>query len=179
MMGTLIGKNPEFKERSSARNLVLAITLASGASYFGYYISVTNPLNNKYYFQKAFDIDLDDTDRQNEVIGNINLLFSLGAMIGVLTSGFIADFIGRTKTLIFADILAIVSGLGYLFKVDPWVIYIVRFCGGIVAAFYSSVNANLAGELLPQSKSTVTGTAIYSSLTGFILITSFMPQIDE
>ena len=146
---TALADNREFVEKSSSRNTMHAILLATGAAYFGYYISIYNPLNNKYFFNKAYNVALDDEKTQNEYIGNINLFFSLGAMIGVLFGGFIADQIGRIKMLLLVDLLAVVAAAGYFFDHPIYITYGMRFMGGITSAVYTSVNASLANELLP------------------------------
>jgi MFS family permease len=162
----------ELEELSSAKNTYYSLLLASGASYFGWYVGVYNILNFSDVFIKLYDIS--DSKDQDEAIGNINFLFTIGATLGVLCTGFLADTIGRTKSLLLGDFLAIIAAFGYLLKVPLWVTLIARFLSGLVAAIYSSINASMANELLPEKKATLTGTMIYSFLTGFLLITAIL-----
>ena len=105
------------------------------------------------------------------------MIFMIGTMIEVLGSGFLADAIGRTKSLVIADILAVITSFGYFFTGPMWLFLITRFCSGLVAAIFTSINASLAYELLPEQKSALTGYSIYSYIAGALLIVGFMIYI--
>ena len=84
----------DFDERSSGYNLGIAVLVASGGAFFGYNLGIWNPIGTKLL---KYQYGLTGEDN-NQAIGNVNLLFAIGACIGCLSAGFAANAIGRFRS---------------------------------------------------------------------------------
>lgn len=82
-----------------------AILCATGGLYFGYYISIFNPLS-KPVLTGVYGITGSDYVQAK---GNVNLTFSIGAVLGCIFSGYMSDKIGRWKAIIFSLLLEFFS----------------------------------------------------------------------
>lgn len=89
---------------SPSKMKMLAILGATGGMYFGYYTTIFNPLQ-KPLLQGVYKFKGNDYIKAQ---GDVNLIFSLGAILGCLFSGFLGDRVGRMKTLILGIAIEIV-----------------------------------------------------------------------
>ena len=92
------------EERSVGYNLFIATTMALGGPYSGFYMSIFNPMGEPL-LNTVYQVG----DKYSSIIGNINLFFSIGAMVCVLISGPAANFIGRYKMVLIAEALSFLT----------------------------------------------------------------------
>ena len=92
------------KQRNQTYNYILALTIASGGFHLGYYISIFNPMGTDFlkHVYKIFN-----KTEQDEALGDINVLFCLGCMIGCFVASILAKRFGRMKSMFFTEIFRI------------------------------------------------------------------------
>ena len=86
------------RQRSQIYNVVFGLLNSSAGLYFGYFNTILNPLGGKLL---SLQFQVEDVD---SYLGMANFLYSIGAMIGCLTSGPMANKIGRVKTMIILEL---------------------------------------------------------------------------
>ena len=139
----------EFKELSKARNFLRAVVLAAGGFYFGYYIACMNALS-KPILEGVLGYDpVADLDLLNTLNGLVNLLFGVGAFIGVVTAGELAKWFGRIPLLYSGEVIALLNLVPSLIKgIVPFLIS--RTISGLVAGINVSIYSIILAELLPN-----------------------------
>lgn len=127
-----------------------AVILSSGGLYLGYYMGCFNPLFEPIFTGVlGFDKDA-DKDLLNYYNGIINMLFSVGAMLGVFVSGTLADTFGRRAILYSGEIIALVCCVPYSYA-EVSSLMTARAISGMVAGINSSILTVMMAELLPNS----------------------------
>ena len=140
----------EYRQRNKAANYMTAILLGSGGFYLGYYLGCLNPLFEPIFvgvFGYSFERD---TVKLNYYNGILNMLFSVGALVGVLTSGMLADRFGRRYILYGGELLAIICCVPYSYA-DVYSLMTARALSGVVSGINSSIFTVMLAELLPNS----------------------------
>ena len=102
----------------------------------------------------------------------MNLVFAIGAGIGALVSGFLVNIVGRIRTVIIIEIIAIITLLGML-KKDIYMFMIVRFFSGFVSGVLVHTDMVINSELVPKSISPGSGVLFQ----GFITFGSLMTTV--
>ena len=158
-----------YRQRSTSYNYLTAIVLGSGGFYFGYYIACFNPMFEPlmygvYGYDKVKDKSLMDTYN-----GLLNMLFAIGAMIGVLFTGGIADKIGRRPILYAGEVIALLCMLLY-FPININCLMVARVISGLVAGINSSIFSVMMAEMLPNAVCGFGNGFSYLSLTLAILL---------
>jgi hypothetical protein len=98
------------RPRSQKFNIILSLVIGLGGYYFGFMISIFS-ITGDYFLSNNFGL-ADNQDRNNSY-NKLNLYFGLGAIIGVLAGGVFADNIGRVKSLVFAEFIALFTYIIY------------------------------------------------------------------
>jgi MFS family permease len=118
---------PEAAENS---NLYRTILLAAGTYHFGYFVGIFNPLAEPL-LTHIYKIKGESEIARIE--GNINMCFTVGAMLSVLVSGKLADSLGRVKLLTYLELLSIVTYI--LYSVESLnVLLCARFLSGVISS---------------------------------------------
>lgn len=169
----------EATQRSKASNYFLAIALVFGNYWFGYAIGILNPIGVKMLVAK-YDYDGGDSEeaqsKRDNILGLMNNVFSIGALVGVLVTGGLADKLGRRTVMYITDILAIICAV-MLFIIHLPTLICSRFLAGVVAGLYNAIGAVILAELMPNSVCGVGNAMGYVFVTSSILTTSLLPII--
>lgn len=161
----------ELKSKSNA--IMLAFLLAFGAFYNGYCTAIFNPLA-KPVLEKVYHYDkVKDKVEIDQINGLINAVFAIGAMIGVLGTGFLANITGRKFILYLSELVAI-SNCGLYVLEELELLIVARFVSGLVSGM-SSIGFIIISELLPNWVSGVGNTFGYILGTGAMLV-GYMTQ---
>lgn len=140
-----------------------------GGYYFGYYIAIFNPLGEPLA-EKVYNYT---GDQKLNLIGNLNLFFTIGAAISVFLSGPLSNLIGRIRLILFLEFLALGTCLLYSFK-SVTILLALRAASGIITGLNAAVVPVALTEMFPGSLSGFTGVFFYFSLTCFILLSFFV-----
>jgi MFS family permease len=94
----------------------------------------------------------------------ISLAFAIGAMIGAFGSGFSVDLIGRIRTIIFCEILMLVTFAGYLVKNEDCLL-LTRFASGMASGILVHTDMVVNVELIPKNISPASGLWFQAGIT--------------
>ena len=109
------------------------------------------------------------TDEKDIVVSNVNMLFSIGALIGVSISGKLSECYGRRKMIIIYDVLAIVVSISYSVQ-DTYVLYLTRLITGIVGPGGFTLSNIMQSELFPKHISSMGNAVAQSIMLVFIFL---------
>ena len=151
-----------------------SILLGSGGLYFGYYHGIFNPLfeplmTGVYGYDKERDKSTIDIYH-----GMINMLYAVGAMVGVLGTGALADRFGRRHILYMGEIIAILCVVPYACR-SIVCLMIARLISGVVAGINSAIFSIMLIESLPNSISGF-GNGFAYLMVSFSIFISFICQ---
>lgn len=154
------------KQRNQTYNYILALTIASGGFHLGYYISIFNPMGTDFlkHVYKIFN-----KTEQDEALGDINVLFCLGCMIGCFVASILAKRFGRMKSMFFTEIFRILV-IGQYFIENYYLLFVTRLLCGITAGIFTTQCPLASTEILPTALQSFGGVMFYSSNTFAILI---------
>lgn len=138
-------KNPEVD--TSLRNYS-AYIIALGGFLFGYDTGVIN--GALAFMSKPDQLNLSPT-----LQGIVSSSLVLGAFLGALLSGRIADVIGRKRSLRWIGIVFTIATFFCAFAVDFWSMTIARFVLGLAVGAASSLSPMYLAEISPRSVRTV------------------------
>jgi predicted MFS family arabinose efflux permease len=94
----------------------------------------------------------------------INLAFAIGGMIGAFGSGFAVDWVGRIRTIIFCEILMLVTFAGYLVKGETCLL-LTRVASGMASGILVHTDMVVNVELIPKSISPASGLWFQGGIT--------------
>jgi MFS transporter, SP family, sugar:H+ symporter len=142
-----VGDSPEIfeedEEFASGRSAVrIASVAALGGLLFGYDSAVINGAVDS--IQKHFDID-------NTALGFAVASALLGAALGAVTAGRIADRLGRLAVMKIAAVFFFVSAIGTALAPHVWVVVVFRVVGGIGVGVASVIAPAYIAETSPPS----------------------------
>jgi len=151
-------------------NLRVAVLAMYG--FYGYYLAIFNPLSEPV-FKGVYGLS---PAQIKQTVGNVNMLFSLGALTATLVSGPISENIGRKRLVILYDIGAFATACSYWFK-DLLLLQVLRFLGGFFGAGAGVVSAILITEIIPKKQSGVANTSLFAAMTGMITVAYIQQNI--
>ncbi|XP_059435655.1 sugar transporter ERD6-like 5 isoform X6 [Corylus avellana] len=124
-------------------NLVLSTLVATCGSYtFGNAVGYSSPA------ESGIEDDLGLNTAEYSIFGSI---LTIGAMLGAVFSGKIADFIGRRGAMGVSEIICILGWLAILFSKDAWWLDIGRFLVGCGIGVLSYVVPVYIAEITPKN----------------------------
>ncbi|XP_077219174.1 sugar transporter ERD6-like 7 isoform X1 [Tasmannia lanceolata] len=125
-------------------SMVLFSTLIAvwGSFAFGLCMGYSAPT------QSSIIDDLGLTIAEYSVFGSI---VNIGAMIGAITSGYIADFTGRKGAMRISAIFCIIGWLVVYFSKEAWSLDVGRFCMGYGIGVVSYVVPVFIAEITPKN----------------------------
>ncbi|KAH1108467.1 hypothetical protein J1N35_012235 [Gossypium stocksii] len=130
------------KERRSLKVVFLATFVAVLGSYeFGSCMGYSAPV------QSAITKDLHLSIAEFSVFGSI---LNVGAMIGAITSGRIADFMGRKGAMRISSGFSITGWIAIYFSKGAWLLDIGRFLCGYGIGIFAYVVPIYVGEIAPK-----------------------------
>jgi MFS family permease len=145
----------ELKSISKLYHLFLVILLASSSYFFGYYLSIFNPLATPM-LKQVFLLTDETTPTFNQVQGNIH---SLPGVTAFMTLAFFGSSMtvrwGRLKTIIIGEFLSMFTAASFLlidyFESNTskiYCLYVVRLLSGVVIAINTSCGQLLIREMM-------------------------------
>ncbi|WCJ21459.1 Major facilitator superfamily protein [Euphorbia peplus] len=143
----LISKNSENGEHGSAQQNNLMVYFSTfvavcGSFEFGCCAGYSSPTQN------AITEDISLSLAQYSMFGSI---LTFGAMIGAITSGTIADFVGRKGAMRVASALCVAGWLSIYFAEGAWALYIGRLATGYGMGVFSYVVPVFVAEIAPKN----------------------------
>ena len=154
------------------KNYLRIGSLALYGIMFGYYLTIFNPLGDPL-FKDVYKLHPSEA---KDILGNVNMLFSIGAVFSVMTSGLIAEKIGRRRLIIVFDVLNLIIIAMYWVK-DLKVLQVARFATGWTAAGSGMISAILITELMPKKLSGVANSLLFATMTSFIFVAYIQQNI--
>ncbi|XP_062084661.1 sugar transporter ERD6-like 5 isoform X3 [Humulus lupulus] len=139
------GHDPELDDGSSTVTTMLVLTTlvaVSGSYVFGSAVGYSSPA------QSGIVDDLGLTVAEYSLFGSI---LTIGAMIGAIVSGKIADYIGRRGTMGFSEVFCIVGWLFIVFAKVAWWLDLGRFLVGCGMGLLSYVVPVYIAEITPKN----------------------------
>jgi len=127
------------------RVLLTTISLSLAGLHFGYYLAIFNPMGDPLL---THVYNYDHTTK-SEVLGNINMLYGFGALLGASITGNLAETIGRRPLVFIYDFCSIMVVLSYSIK-NIHVLYLVRLCSGFFGVGGYMLATVVQAELLPK-----------------------------
>ncbi|XP_050274526.1 sugar transporter ERD6-like 5 isoform X10 [Quercus robur] len=129
---------------SSATGVVVLSTLVaiSGSYVFGTAVGYSSPA------QSGITDDLGLTVVEYSLFGSI---LTIGAMIGAIVSGQIADYIGRRGTMGFSEIFCLAGWLAIAFSKGAWWLDLGRLLVGCGMGLFSYVVPIYIAEITPKN----------------------------
>ncbi|KAJ4369058.1 hypothetical protein N0V83_006141 [Neocucurbitaria cava] len=156
--------------KTSGYNIAVGLIVAVGSFTYGFgFASFATSIGQPgFYAYFKLAATGPGSDYTNNILGAVNALFFLGACIGSLAGGPLADRIGRRWSLIIASIIAIVGGALTAGSVHVAMLILVRIIQGCgLGALATLVPIYLAEASTPSKRGMLTG------LHGFFLVCGY------
>ncbi|KAL2464008.1 Sugar transporter ERD6-like 16 [Forsythia ovata] len=122
--------------------LISTLVAVCGSFEFGSCVGYSAPA------QSAIRQDLNLTLAEYSMFGSI---ITIGAMIGAITSGKIADFIGRKGAMRISAVFCITGWLAVYFSKEAWSLDVGRFSTGYGIGIFSFVVPIFIAEIAPKN----------------------------
>ncbi|GLU04448.1 hypothetical protein SLE2022_215940 [Rubroshorea leprosula] len=156
----MLGSSQAIRE-SSISVLGCVLIIALGPLQFGYTSGFSSPT------QDAITEDLGLTVSEFSLFGSLS---NVGAMVGAIASGQIAEYIGRKGSLVIASIPNIIGWLAIAFAQDTSFLYLGRVLTGFGVGIISFTVPVYIAEIAPQNLRGTLGTVYQLSITIGIMV---------
>ncbi|TPX61303.1 hypothetical protein PhCBS80983_g01195 [Powellomyces hirtus] len=139
-------------------NFMVAFAAAMGGLLFGYEIGVIgqvlvmNDTFGKYFgitFFDAAENKWKEADNYSDVTGNITMLFLIGCLVGALVVSWMADAIGRKRSILVGGILFVIGCAMQTAANGIGLLYAGRIIGGLGIGILSMVVPLFIAETAP------------------------------
>ncbi|KAL2229809.1 UNVERIFIED_CONTAM: Sugar transporter ERD6-like 16 [Sesamum indicum] len=139
-----VDSDEETTNKNGSIGMVLLSTCVAvcGSFEFGSCVGYSSPT------QSAIRQDLNLSISQFSMFGSI---ITIGAMFGAITSGRIADFIGRKGAMRLSAVFCITGWLAVYFSNEAWSLDVGRFCTGFGIGIFSFVVPVFIAEIAPKN----------------------------
>ena len=142
--------------------------LAFGNFYNGYCTGIFNPLAKPLLLQVFHYDETTDAAKIDNLKGAFNAVFAIGAMLGILGTGSLANRFGRRNLLYLSEMIAIANAGLYNIK-DIRTLLLARFVSGVISGM-CQIGFIIISELLPNNLSGFGNTFGYVFGTSAMLI---------
>jgi MFS family permease len=150
--------------------------LALGTVRFGFYSSCMNALGRPILIGVLGYDEVNDPKSFNTVYGMVNLLFSIGAAIGTLLGGKLADKYGRNRVFYLSMIIDLLN-VAPMMIAHTAPLLISRVLLGISTGLASCIYNILLAEVLPSKLRGIGSSIAILFLTSSILISAACQNI--
>jgi MFS family permease len=150
--------------RTSAYNVAVGMTVALGSFNYGFGFATFATSIGQPGFYQYFALD-PLSSYTNSILGAVNALFFLGACVGALGAGPLADHAGRRWTILGAALVALIGGALAAGSVHIAMLIVVRMLQGCgLGALATLTPVYLAESSTKEKRGMLTG------LHGFFLV---------
>lgn len=157
-----MNQTPQIDKGSSRYTLLVTIVAALGGLLFGYDTAVIAGAIG--FLQTHFVLDA-------AMKGWAASSALLGCVIGVSFAGYVADRMGRKKTLILSAILLLVSAVGTAIPDQFWVFVFYRMIGGVGVGIASMASPMYIAEITPgRIRGRMVSVNQFAIVTGMLII---------
>ena len=158
--GELRKKRTELTSGQRLYTYVIAIIASLASLQYGYNTTVfsagLDPISKEFGIKKLKNVTTTDGSESEEyetdtlMQGFLVTTVLIGGLIGALTSGMIADKIGRERTLIIDEIISLISCLGCALTPWLWLLIVSRIVLGLAAGAASVIVPLFVVEIAPS-----------------------------
>ena len=159
-------------KKISRRNYIKILSLSLYSIVYGYQIVIMNPMGDPL----LRDVYKKDDKEVKVILGTINMMFPLGSLLSVLTSGTISDKIGRMKLILVFDVMNIFI-IGMYWIQNLWVLQAVRFLSGWTNAGLNMICTIMITESMPPHMRGIGNSVLYAFLTSSVFMGLMIPSM--
>ena len=153
------------QKKKNRRNWVVSSFFNLSGVHFGYF----TPLFNMIGSSMVIGVYGYRPEEKVGILANVNSLFGVGCLIGVLTSGKLAETFGRRTMIISYDIFTIFTVLLYMVK-DLRVLYLTRVFSGICSTGGYNLSNIMTAEYLPKEMNAIGNSLSQTSILFFVFL---------
>ena len=157
---------------TTKNNALKVLSLTMSAVHFGYYMNIFNTMGAPI-FVGVYGYSV---DKKDVAVSNVNMLFSIGALIGVSITGKLAESFGRRRMILVYDMLAVIACILYSVQ-DIYILYLTRLITGVVGPGGFTLSNIMQSELLPKSISPVGNAMSQGILLAFVFMSYIQTNV--
>jgi len=173
---TVCTKTLDYSKAQKRPQILAALAAVAGGFVLGNFLGFPSPVQPQLQ-------DLDGTGDPSslwyialttEEMSWVSSLMTLGALVGGMTGGIFMDMLGRRTTLILISVPAVLGWLLMVLTVNPTMLFIGCFLGGLAGGIGSVVSPSYVGEISTPPMQGFLGIFFQLSICCGILLTSLM-----
>ncbi|KAI9138395.1 general substrate transporter [Paraphysoderma sedebokerense] len=135
---------------SNRYSIFVSIAASVGGVLFGYEIAVINQVFLLKSFKSYFNLE-NSARRYDDATGNVVMSFLIGCMLGAMMLAFIADLLGRKRSIWLGSILFSLAGISQAFSINLWMLLAGRLIAGFGVGILSMTVPLYISEISPTA----------------------------